>query len=102
MHLTRSSHSYLLGESSKSHTSPIDLQHIAAMFTEINAKLETFKTFDERLTKVEAMREPPESPTGDRTPLRNIRRNNTDNTFNSDAQYLMYPTLIDVATHNFS
>jgi len=41
------------------------------MFVEINAKLETLKTFDERLTKVEAMREPPESPIGDQTPLRN-------------------------------
>ena len=38
------------------------------------------------LTKIEAMYEPLESPTGDRT--RNNRRNNTDNTSNLDTQYL--------------
>ena len=38
------------------------------MFVEINAKLEILKTFDESLTKVKAMREPPESLTDNRTP----------------------------------
>ena len=79
---------YLLGESSKSHTTPMDPQQIAAIFTEINAKLDTLKTISDRLTKVQAMHEPPESATGDRTPARNNRRNNTDNTSNPDAQYL--------------
>jgi len=50
------------------------------MFAKINAKLETLKTFDERLTRVKA--------TGDQNLLRNNRRNNTDNPPNPDAQYL--------------
>jgi len=58
------------------------------MFAEINAKLDTLEAFEERLTIVEATREPPESPTGDQTPPRNNRRNNTDNSPNPDAQYL--------------
>jgi len=33
---THSGHSYLLGESSKSYTSQMDRQYIAAMLTEIN------------------------------------------------------------------
>ena len=77
------------------------------MFTEISAKLETLKTIDERLTKVEAMREPPESPTGDQTPPRNNRHNNNDDLSNPDVQYLksikiMSPTLMNIMTHNFS
>ena len=47
---THSGHSYLLGESSESHTTPMDPQQIAAMFVKINAKLDTIKTLDERLT----------------------------------------------------
>jgi len=47
---TRSGHLYLLGDSSKSHTTPMDPQQIAAMFVKINAKLDTIKTLDERLT----------------------------------------------------
>ena len=66
----------------------MDSQQIATMFAEINAKLEALKTFDETLTKVEAMREPLESPKGDQTPPRNNRHNNTDNPSNFDAQYL--------------
>ena len=58
----------------------MDPQQIAAMFAEIYAKLDTFKTLDERLTKVES--------THDQTPLRNNRRNNTENTSNPDVQYL--------------
>ena len=77
---TCSGHSYLFEESSKSHTTPMDPQQIAAMFAEINAKLDIFKTLDERLTKVESTR--------DQTPLRNNQRNNTENTPNPDAQYL--------------
>ena len=50
------------------------------MFAVIIAKLDTLKTLDERLTKVESTR--------DQTPLKNSRRNNTENTFNLDAQYL--------------
>ena len=50
------------------------------MFAEINVKLDTFKTLDERLTKVESIR--------NQTPPKNNRRNNTDNTSNPDAQYL--------------
>jgi len=50
------------------------------MFAEINAKLDILKILDERFTKVESTR--------DQTPLRNNRRNNTDNTFNRDAQYM--------------
>ena len=80
----RSGHSYLLGESSKFHTSPINLQQIASMFSKINAKREALRILDERLTKVEAMREPPKSPTGDQTSPRNNRRNNTDNPSNLD------------------
>jgi len=64
----------------------MDPQHIASMFVKINAKLDTLKTIDNMLTKIEAMYEPLESPTGDRT--RNNRRNNTDNTSNLDTQYL--------------
>jgi len=44
---TRSGHPYLLGDSSKPHTFPINHQQIAAMFAEINTKLEALKTFDE-------------------------------------------------------
>ena len=77
---TRSGHSSLLEESSESHITPMDLQQIAAMFAEINAKLDTLKTLDERLTKVEFTR--------NQTPLKNNRHNNTENTFNPDAQYL--------------
>jgi len=65
------------------------------MFVEISAKLETLETIDDRLTKLEAMCEPPESPTGDRTPLINNRRNNTENTSNPHAQYLK-SIMIDV------
>ena len=50
------------------------------MFIEINAKLDTLKSLDERLTKVES--------THDQTPLKNNRCNNTENTSNPDAQYL--------------
>jgi len=77
---TRSGHRYLLEESSKSHTTLMDPQQIAAMFAEINAKLDSLKTLDERLTKVESTR--------DQTQPRNNRRNNTENTSNLDAQYL--------------
>ena len=79
---TRSDHPYLLGESSKFHTTPMDPQQIVKMFTKIYDKLETPKTFDERLIKVEAMCELLESPTCDRIPPRNNRRNNTDNISN--------------------
>jgi len=48
------------------------------MFTEINAKLDTLKTLDERLTKVEFTR--------DQTPPINNRRNK--NTSNPNAQHL--------------
>ena len=58
------------------------------MFAEINAKLDTFNTFKEKMTKVEATREPPKSPTSDQTPPKNNRHNNTDNPSNLDAQYL--------------
>ena len=34
------------------------------------------------------MHDPPESPTGDRTPPRNNRCNNIENTSNPDVQYL--------------
>ena len=85
---THSGHPYLLGESSKPHTTPMDPQQIAAIFAEINVELDTLKTIDNRLTKVEAMHEPPESPTGDRTPPRNNQHNNTNNTSNPDTQYL--------------
>ena len=57
----------------------MDPQQITAMFAEINTKLDTLKTFDERLTKMESTR--------DQTPPKNNRRN-TKNTFNPDAQYL--------------
>jgi len=57
----------------------MDPQQIAAMFAEINGKLDTFKTLDERLTKVESTR--------DQTLLKNNRRN-TENASNPDAQYL--------------
>ena len=77
---TRSRHPYLLEESSKSHITPMDLQQIAVIFAEINAKLDTLMTLDERLIKVESTR--------DQTPRKNNRRNNTVNTFNPDAQYL--------------
>jgi len=53
--ITRSGHPYLLGESSKSHTTPMDPQQIAAMFVEIYIKLDILKTLDDRLTKIEAM-----------------------------------------------
>jgi len=45
----------MLGESNKSHTTPMDPKQIATMFVEINAKLDTLKTFEERLTKVKTM-----------------------------------------------
>ena len=83
---TRSGHPYLLEESSEYHITPMDPQQIAAMFAEINAKLDTLKTISDRLTKVQAMHEPPESATGDQTPARSNRRNNTDNTSNPDTQ----------------
>ena len=35
----------------------MDPQQIAIMFAEINAKLDTLKTLDERLTKVESTRD---------------------------------------------
>jgi len=76
---TRNGHPYLLEESRESHTTPMDPQQIAAMFAEINAKLNTLKTLDEKLTKVESTR--------DQTPPKNNRRN-IENTFNLDAQYL--------------
>jgi len=50
------------------------------MFAEKNAKLDTLKTLDEKLTKVESTR--------DQTSPKNNRRNNTENTSNPDAQYL--------------
>ena len=50
------------------------------MFAEITAKLDTLKTLDERLTKVESTR--------DQTLSKNNRLDNTDNTSNPDAQYL--------------
>jgi len=77
---TRSGHPYLLGESNKSHTSPVDPKLIVTMFAEINAKLEALNIFNERLTKVKSTR--------DQTPPRDNRRNSTDNTSNPDAQYL--------------
>ena len=58
------------------------------MFPERNVKLDTLKIFEERLAKVEAIRESPESPTGDQTPPRNNWHNITDNPHNPDAQYL--------------
>jgi len=58
----------------------IDTPQIVVMLAEINAKLDTLKTLDKRLTKVES--------TYDQTPPKNNRRNNTENTSNSDAQYL--------------
>jgi len=78
--LNRGGHPYLLEESSKRLTAPKDIQQIAAMFAEINAKLDTLKILDERLTKVESTR--------DQTPSRNNRRHNIDNPTNPDAQYL--------------
>ena len=51
---THSGHPYLLEETNKSHTSPMDSHQIAAMFAMINVKLDTLKTFEERLAKVEA------------------------------------------------
>ena len=66
----------------------MDPQQIVVMFAEINAKLDTFKTFKERLAKVEAMHELLESPIGNQTPSRNNQHNNTDNPPNLDAQYL--------------
>ena len=56
---------------SKSHTTPMNPQQIAVMFAEINAKLDTLKTIDDMLTKVESMYELLESPTIDRTLPRN-------------------------------
>ena len=50
------------------------------MFAEINAKLDTLTTLDERLTKMESTR--------DQTSPKNNRRNNTENTSNPEAQYL--------------
>jgi len=85
---TRSGRPYMLGESSKSHTASTDSYQIASLFAEINAKLDIIKIFKERQTKVEVTHEPPESPTGDQTPPKNNRCNNTDNSPNSDAQYL--------------
>ena len=76
---TRSGHSYLLGESNKSHTTPMEPQQIEAMFAKINAKLETLKTIDDRLTKVESTR--------DQTPSRN-NRHNTHDPPNPNAQFL--------------
>ena len=58
----------------------MDPQQIAAMFAEINAKLDTLKTLDERLTKVES--------TYDQILPRNNWRNHTVNTSNPDAQNL--------------
>jgi len=49
----------------------MDSQQIATIFAKINAKLDTLKTLEERLDKVEVTREPPESPIGVQTPLRN-------------------------------
>ena len=66
----------------------MDLQQITVMFAEINANLDTFKTFEERLTKVETTRELLEAHISDQIPPRNNRRNNTDNPPNLDAQYL--------------
>ena len=77
---TRSDNPYLLEKSNESHTTPMNLQQIATMFAEINAKLDTLKTLDERLTKVKSTR--------DQTPPRNNWHNNTDDSFNPDAQYL--------------
>jgi len=69
----------------------MDLQQIAAIFAEINAKLDTFKTLKKRLNKVES--------THDQTLLRNNHRNNTDDLSNLNAQYQkktrsMSPSLI--------
>jgi len=58
----------------------MDPKQIAAMFAEINAKFDTLKALDERLTKVESTR--------DQTPQKNNWRNNTENIPNLDAQYL--------------
>ena len=85
---TRSGHPYLLEESSESFNTSMNSQQIAIMFAELNAKLDPLRTFEERLAKVEATHEPPESPTGEQTSQRNNRYNNTDNTSNFDAQYL--------------
>ena len=74
---TRSGHPYLWEESSEFHTTPMDPQQIAAIFAEINTKLDTLKTLDERLTKVESTR--------DQTPPKNDRCNNTERTSNPDA-----------------
>ena len=49
----------------------MDPQQIAAIFAEINTKLDTIKTIEKRLAKVEVTREPPESPISDQTPSRN-------------------------------
>ena len=103
---THSGHPYLLKETNKSHTSPMDSHQIVAMFAMIHVKLDTRKTFEERLAKVEAMHKPPESPTDDQTSPRK-NRHNTDNPSNPDAQYLkasrsMSPTLMDITVHNFS
>jgi len=87
---TCSGHPYLLEESSEYHITPMDLQQIVVMFAEINVKLDTLKTLDERLIKVESTR--------DQSPLRNNRRNNTENTSNLDAQYLKS---IKIDVHNF-
>ena len=55
----------------------IDTPQIVVMLAEINAKLDTLKTLDKRLTKVES--------TYDQTPPKNNRRNNTNIISNLDA-----------------
>jgi len=59
---------------------PMDSQQIAAIFVEINAMLDTLRTLNERLIKVES--------TCDQTLPRNNWRDNTDDSSNPDAQYL--------------
>ena len=85
----------------------MDPQQIATIFVKINAKLDTLKTFEERLIKVKDTHKPPESPTGDQTLPKNNRLNNNDNPPNLYAQYLnsirsRSPTLMDITIHNFS
>jgi len=58
----------------------MDPQQITTMFADINAKWDTLKTLDDRLTRVESTRE--------QTAPKNNRCNNTKNTSNPDAQYL--------------
>ena len=58
----------------------MDAQQSVVIFAEINIKLDTFKTLNKRLTKVESTRE--------QTSPKNNRHNNTENPSNPDAQCL--------------